>query len=57
MLLELAKDDESSQQLVKGIEMVHASLLQALAEEGVEVIDPKGELRSKLPPICKCSAG
>lgn len=42
--LELAKDDESSQQLVKGIEMVHASLLQALAEEGVEVIDPKSEL-------------
>ncbi|MFV8240615.1 nucleotide exchange factor GrpE [Aerococcus viridans] len=42
--LELAKGDESSQQLVKGIEMVHASLLQALTEEGVEVIDPKGEL-------------
>lgn len=41
--LELAQNDESSQQLVKGIEMVHASLLQALAEEGIEVIDPKGE--------------
>lgn len=41
--LELAQDDESSQQLVKGIEMVHASLLQALADEGIEVIDPKGE--------------
>ncbi|MEY8370658.1 nucleotide exchange factor GrpE [Aerococcaceae bacterium 50-4] len=42
--LEMAQNDESSQQLVKGIEMVHASLLQALAEEGIEVIDPKGEI-------------
>lgn len=42
--LELAQNDESSQQLVKGIEMVHASLLQALTEEGIEVIDPKGEI-------------
>ncbi len=42
--LELAANDESSQQLIKGIEMVHASLIKALDEEGVEIVDPMGEL-------------
>lgn len=41
--LDIASEDESSQALKKGIEMVHASLIQALTEEGIEAVDPKGD--------------
>ncbi|RPA62485.1 nucleotide exchange factor GrpE [Aerococcus agrisoli] len=42
--LDIEVDDDASNSIHKGIEMVHASLLQAFAEEGIEVIDPKGEI-------------
>lgn len=41
--LAIEADDEASNNLKKGIEMVHQSLLEALKAEGVEVIDPVGE--------------
>lgn len=37
-------EDEAAQSLKKGIELVHQGLLKALAEEGVTVNDPKGEI-------------
>lgn len=37
-------DDKASQNFKKGIEMVHKSLLTALADEGVTIIDPKGDI-------------
>jgi len=41
--LDIEANDDASKAIHKGIEMVHASLLQAFAEEGIEAIDPKGE--------------
>ncbi|WP_195852708.1 nucleotide exchange factor GrpE [Aerococcus sanguinicola] len=41
--LAIEADDEASNNLKKGVEMVHQSLLEALKAEGDEVIDPVGE--------------
>lgn len=42
--LEVEADDEVSQNLKKGIEMVYDNLMEALKAEGVEVINPLGEI-------------
>ncbi|AMB98814.1 molecular chaperone GrpE [Aerococcus urinaehominis] len=42
--LAIEADDEASENLKKGVEMVYKGLLEALAGEGVEVIDPKGDI-------------
>ncbi|MDO4680853.1 MAG: nucleotide exchange factor GrpE [Aerococcus sp.] len=41
--LEIEADDEASENLKKGIEMVHTNFLKAFEAEGVEVMDPVGE--------------
>lgn len=41
--LTIEVDTEAGQNLKKGIEMVHSSLLQAFEKEGIEVVDPVGE--------------
>lgn len=42
--LQIEVEDEAGLNLKKGLEMVLNSLLQALANNHVEIIDPKGEL-------------
>ncbi|MDO4670090.1 MAG: nucleotide exchange factor GrpE [Aerococcus sp.] len=41
--LEIEPDDEASENLKKGIEMVHTNFLKALEAEGIEIMDPVGE--------------
>ncbi|MCI5775812.1 MAG: nucleotide exchange factor GrpE [Aerococcus sp.] len=41
--LEIEADDEASNQLKRGIELVHTNFLKAFESEGVTVIDPAGE--------------
>lgn len=41
--LQIDSTDEASENLKKGIEMVHESVLEAMKREGIEVINPVGE--------------